>query len=337
MRIRPLKTLPLRLRLKAEGRRNAFAEMVAPWLDRRSSLDSKFESSGDSPDAFLELEIHPYALVGHQVASWLHGYLWAKDLGLGYLGGRLSRDPLGLFNFSAVTDVPPAGRVKRVRLSWVADERDPRSLRILRSQVLRARRKYSGQTIIFRLPLDPARWNQVPAEGVLRDAILAGYKGDELIASELDSDYIAIHIRRGVDIHQNHFSGKESVNRWVLEEWHAEIVKSLRSIKAFADLEIRVYALGVPEDFPILSKLGVSLRLNGDRDADLIELASAKLLVLSPSSFSFTAALASRSPILGRVPWWHHIPDTDRWVQISPSGEFDRERLENLVTGIIQK
>lgn len=326
MRIRPFNTILLRLRLKVSGR-NVLVEKIAPWLDQFFARDDSLENV-DLSECYLEVEVHPYALVGHQVASWAHGYLWARDLGLRYLGGDLSRDMKGLFDFKSLTAIRPASRVRRVRLMWVSDERDPRSLRLLRGQAARARRKYPNDVIVFKLALDPARWDQVPAEDVLRDAVLNGYKGHQLLEAESSSDYVAIHIRRGSDIHENHVSGKEAVNRWVLEEWHVAVVEALRAVPAIANCEIKVYALGQPEDFPLLAKAGVTLRLNGDRDDDLVEMAAAKLLVLSPSSFSFTAALISRSPILGRVPWWHHIPNVGRWVTIDADGKFDSRRLQ---------
>lgn len=328
MKIRPVKTLPLRLRLKVSGR-NRIVEWAAPLVDaylaRRQGLGSNLDGG------YLKLDIHPYALVGHQVASWVHGYLWAKDLGLAYLGGNLTKDPDNFFNFASLTESPPLSRIKNVRLMWVSDERDPRSLRILQGQVARARRKYPDHNIVFKLALDPARWDQVPAQDAVRDAVLNGYLGQKLREAESQSDYIAIHIRRGSDIHENHVSGKEAVNRWVLEEWHLGIVNALRTIPVLANMEIRVYALGKPDDFPLLGRAGVTLKLNGDRDRDLIELAAAKVLVLSPSSFSFTAALMSRAVVLGRIPWWHRIPNEGRWLTIDEDGNFDRERLASQV------
>jgi hypothetical protein len=257
--------------------------------------------------------------------------LWAQDLGLKYLGGQLSRDPGGLLNFKSLVGEMPSGDPKIVRLVWVDDERNPRSLLLLQAQVARAQRKYSNRALVFRLALDPARWDQVPAEGIVRSAMLSGYKGFELTELEASSDYVAIHIRRGSDIHQNHISGKEGINRWVLEEWHLGIINALRSIPSIASMEIRVYALGEVEDFPLLAQAGVVFKLNGDRDTDITELTAAKLLVLSPSSFSFTAALASRSAVLGRFPWWHNIPNKGRWFTVDAEGRFDVTRLESLV------
>lgn len=328
MKIKPVNTLPLRLRLKFAGR-NALIEKFTPWLDRFFARYADRLDSSEVGESYLELEIHPYALVGHQVASWAHGYLWARDLGLAYLGGDLTRDRDGFFNFKSLAATRPKAKPKSVRLLWVSDERDPRSLRILRGQVARARHKHPNRVLVFKLALDPARWDQVPAEEVVREAVLRGYKGGELLKAEQASDYVAIHIRRGADIHENHVSGKEAVNRWVLEEWHVAIVEALRALPSLAGKEVRVYALGQPEDFPLLARAGVTLRLNGDRDTDLVELAAARMLILSPSSFSFTAALISRSVILGRVPWWHFIPNTGRWVTIDADGKFDSERLES--------
>lgn len=332
MKVSPIRTLPLRVRLNGEGRYNALLHRISPWLEKLWAQPKSNPPQITHSRSYLQLEIHPYALIGHQVASWVHGYLWAQDLGLKYLGGQLSRDPGGLLNFKGLVGKMPSGDFKIVRLVWVDDERNPRSLRLLQAQVARAQRKYSNRALVFRLALDPARWDQVPAEGIVRSAMLSGYKGVELTDLEASSDYVAIHIRRGSDIHQNHISGKEGINRWVLEEWHLDIIKALRSIPSIASMEIRVYALGQVEDFPLLAQTGVVFKLNGDRDTDITELTAAKLLVLSPSSFSFTAALASRSAVLGRFPWWHNIPNEGRWLTVDAEGQFDVARLESLVS-----
>lgn len=331
MKIRPFATLPLRARLNAEGWCNARVHKIAPYLESYWGNGQPGRTDAARARSYLRVEINPYALIGHQVSSWVHGYLWARDLDLHYLGGSLSRDKSLLFDFSKMTKPAPPRGYKSVRLIWVDDERDPRSLRLLRAQIAHAQRKYPDRDLVFRLALDPARWDQVPAEDAVRCAMISGYRGHQLKKLEECSDFVAIHIRRGSDIHENHISGKEKVNRWVREEWHVALVKALRSIPHLASLSIRVYALGEESDFPLLAQAGVDFRLNGDRDSDLIEMSAARLLVLSPSSFSFTAALASRSVILGRSPWWHHIPNSGRWLTVDAAGRFDRERLESLL------
>ncbi|MBG6214252.1 MULTISPECIES: hypothetical protein [unclassified Cryobacterium] len=281
----------------------------------------------------MEIEVHPYALIGRQVSSWVSGYLWAKDLDFECAGGALTKDPEGLFDFSRVTSRPPESGVKRVWLTPVGDQSDPRVARILRAQVASVKAKFPDLVLMFRSSLDPGLWGQVPTEGAVRGALQAGSPGEKFDRQEAQAEYVASHVRRGADIHENHMGGAGGINRWVLEDWHVEVVKALRATDGFDDMEIQVYALEQPKDFPLLALAGVLVKLNGDRDTDLIEFASARLLVLSSSSFSFTAALASRNVILGRVPWWHKVPDTGRWVNIDAKGNFSTTQLSAAIAG----
>jgi hypothetical protein len=281
------------------------------------------------PRAELFLEIHPYALIGHQTSSWIAGYLWAKDLGLEYAGGKLSRDTGGFFNFGAFESTALEG-AKVVRLKAVGDERDVSSLRDLREQVARARHKYPHRVLSFRLALDPARWDQTQAQDEIRRSVQSGSRGADLRAAEANESYVAIHIRRGNDISTDHISA--GVNRWVAEGDYVALIQKLRGIRELQDLEIRIYSLGEARDFQRLVAAGAVLYLGGSRDSDLIALSAAKVLVLSPSSFSFTAALISRSVILGRVPWWHHIPGDGRWVHVSADWTFDIKAVSRALT-----
>ena len=281
-----------------------------------------------SRGSVLFLDVHPYAQIGHQVSSWIAGLLWAKDLGIGYAGGSLSSDPDEFFNF-ATQQVKRQPRSKVIRLKAVGDERDSSSLADLRIQIERATRKYGGRALSFRLATNPARWDQTPAQDAVRAAVLSGPRGTDLLALENGEPYIAIHIRRG-DVSQDYISA--GINRWVPEHRYVDLIETIRKEPHLAHLEVRVYALGTMDDFKLLEAAGATLYLGGSRDDDFIALAAAKILILSPSSFSFTAALASRSIVFGRVPWWHFIPNEGRWVHMSDEWNFDASDLSRALT-----
>jgi hypothetical protein len=97
-------------------------------------------------------------------------------------------------------------------------------------------------------------------------------------------------------------------------------------------LEVRAYALGEQDDFPMLRREGVTLCLNGNRDSDFVEMSGAKVLIAAPSSFSFTAGLASRGVVIAQSPWWHHVPNDERWITADQSGAFSTSALERAVS-----
>jgi hypothetical protein len=319
MKIRPVRTIGRRLQLRQLARKNAGSRR------RIAAQAVRFEEWANSgvrrhPDSTLEALIHPYPGIGHQLAGWISGDLWARDLGLPFSGGTLTQDDHDVFAF------PKAGgrgeKTKVVHLTSVNDESDPRSLTVLRGQVNRASAKWPGQRIQFRLALDQPRWDQTQASASVRAAVLNGSQGQLLRVLESDSaPYIALHVRRG-DVGIGAAGGSTGHSRWVDESWYVELVRRLRENPHLTDMDVRAYALGSASDFPALAKEGVELHLGGERDADFIELCAARVLVAAPSSFSFTAGLASRGVVVAQWPWWHNVPNEGRWVRASVAGTF---------------
>ncbi len=268
----------------------------------------------------------PIRAPGHQASGWMSGLLWARDLDLEYVGQRLPEDKRGLFAVASLERHPADRSRKVVRLPATEDERDGTSLIILRDRVARARRRLPRQSIEFRLPLDHPRYDHVPAGDTLRAAALAGVKGTDLERLEAGDDYIALHVRRPA--RANEIGPDTHPDRWLTSEWYAALVGRLRLIESLRAMPIRVYSLGDEQSFEALSSLpSVQLHLNGDRDADFVGLAGARLLVAAPSSFSFNAALITRGAVLARVPWWHHIPNEGRWAHLDGNGAFDESDL----------
>lgn len=329
MRIRPIRTTPLRASLLFSRKRNAFQQGNLDTLVRKFRPWATAEV--DRSSASVAATIHPYPGLGHQLAGWISGELWARDLNLRYTGGVITRDERGLFDFSA-ENVHVHEGARRVRLVSVPDERDPRSLVVLRGQVNKALLAANGRPLHFQLSLDQPRWDQTPAAAVVRTAVLGGSSGDMLEQiGRARQQYIAIHVRRG-DVDPSMMGGATGQSRWVDELWYVNLLRRLRQHPEFADLEVRIYALGDPDQFPLLSQEGTTLCLNRDRDLDFVELCAAKLLVVAPSSFSFTAGLASRGAVIARYPWWHHIPDSGSWVRADDEGGFSMAALERAVS-----
>lgn len=324
MKLRPLSTVSLRAELMLEQRRNANSRKNLAVLDNKFRRWS--ELPYDMSAASMSSRIHPYPGLGHQLSGWISGYLWASDLGVRYTGGNVTRDADGLFGLSNRAQ-SPSRSARRVRLAAVSDERDPRSLRVLRGQMARALAAAKGRPVHFELALDQPRWDQTPAGEVVREAVIGGSKGSllEEIQSER-SPFIALHVRRG-DVSPDMKGGGTEHSRWSSEDWYLALLRLLRQSPDLSGLDVRLYALGDSSDFPLLQAEGVTLCLNRDRDLDFIELCAARVLVVAPSSFSFTAGLASSGTVIARYPWWHHIPDDGRWVRASPEGTFALSKL----------
>lgn len=315
MRLTPLKTLPLRAAIKAERSRNL--------RELRRAASTTVDQTGWNPPANLvglAARIDPYPDLGHQLSTWVSGYLWAKDLNVPYFGGPVTKDTRGLFALSEATAEPLSGRVAKRRLGATGFETEPWALATLQQAVDGAVGNPS-RPWVGRLALDQRRWDQTPAAAMLRQAVLAGYLGSELVAAESGSEYIAIHARRG-DI------GPEThPDRWLGLSYYERLVDEIRTVRRFERVPIRLYTSGDAADLQDLERLGVSISASGDRDHDFIAIAAARLIVAAPSSFGYFAALVSRAPVIARSPWWHRVPNTGRWFAHDPKLGLDTGRL----------
>lgn len=334
MKITPLSSLPLRVRLRAAKWSNRL--LKSAWgqalLRRRHRGGPIRPDRSDSADVYLAAAPHPYALLGHQLSNWISAYLWAQDLSIRFIGAELPRDDTGMFNLSVIHDTLPADqKTMTKRLPPTYDERSESSHDLLKAALRRYSHKYAGRTLILRPAVDQARWDLTAAAPAVRAALGAGAYGDRLRRQEAAPPYIAIHIRRPA--YANELAPHELSYRWVAEDWYLDLIDRLAE-QNVGHWPIRVYALGTTEDFPRLSqKPGFELRLNGPRDEDFVDLCAARVLVVAPSSFSFNAALASRGVVLARVPWWHHIPTGGRWVPVDEAGQFDSLRYREALDG----
>jgi hypothetical protein len=70
-----------------------------------------------------------------------------------------------------------------------------------------------------------------------------------------------------------------------------------------------------------------------DRPIDCIrKLATADVLVMSRSSFSYLSAILNRNGIVLYHPFWHNAPSS--WIPVGPSGDFDPLVLEKVAQAL---
>ena len=73
----------------------------------------------------------------------------------------------------------------------------------------------------------------------------------------------------------------------------------------------------------------VVCRLNGKTIDCIRHLATADILVMSRSSFSYLGGILNRAGIILYHPFWHNAPTS--WITVHPDGSFNRPRFEDLV------
>lgn len=144
--------------------------------------------------------------------------------------------------------------------------------------------------------------------------------------------HIAVHMRRG-DISGENWKVARNFTP------NASFLAALKRILAIVsakvpDVRVSVFSQGHPEIFADFSRLGCELRLDEPALATHAELVDADVLVMSKSSFSYTAALLGEGIAVYDPHKYRPLSD---WIARTPDGDFDerafRDRLGALLAG----
>ena len=107
---------------------------------------------------------------------------------------------------------------------------------------------------------------------------------------------IAIHIRRG-DV------GESYTKRFTSNKEYVEIINKLT--KLYPEYKITIFSEGKEEDFEELKGENIAFCLNGNITETFHSLVKAKILIISKSSFSYSAALLNENLVYYVFPFWH--------------------------------
>jgi len=116
---------------------------------------------------------------------------------------------------------------------------------------------------------------------------------------------IAIHIRRG-DI------TPRTEERYTSNEFYIDLITEFG--RKYPSSRICIYSVGQDKDFEGLKLKNVYFCLNEDIEKSFHDLVTAKILVTSKSSFSYSAALLSEGYIY-YLPFWHQ--PLSHWIALS--------------------
>jgi hypothetical protein len=140
---------------------------------------------------------------------------------------------------------------------------------------------------------------------------------------------VAIHVRRG-DV-----SASANNSRFTDT---SRVLKSVRQVAhVLNDLNLPyrmcIHSQGDSKEFAEFQELGCELSLDADALWTMRRLIEADVLVMSKSSFSFTAALSNAGVKLCE-PWLHTpLPD---WIVRRPDGGFDERRFRERLDAFLQ-
>jgi len=139
-------------------------------------------------------------------------------------------------------------------------------------------------------------------DAVLKRIREAYYSTEKPKISDVD---IAIHIRRG-DVKSDDPDG-----RYITNTIYLKAINALKKI--YPTYKILIFSQGTPEDFKELGLNENNFRLNEPIRTTFHSLVSAKVLVMSKSSLSYSAAILNRNKVYYQ-PFWHK--PLDNWINI---------------------
>ena len=113
---------------------------------------------------------------------------------------------------------------------------------------------------------------------------------------------IAVHVRRS-NPHDQGLAGERITTP---DDYYLHIMKYIRTKYQSSDLLFHIYSQGNTEDFAKYTGEDVVLHIDEDIDTSFICMVGADILVTSPSSLSYVAALISDGEIYSKE-FWHRL------------------------------
>lgn len=283
-------------------------------LGRRRLGDGKSEGR-----RFLAAIPHQFCGIGHSHAEWHTAYQWASLLGLEFVHIPLKGDWDRFF-----------GLTNLIQYEQVIRELKPTIIRVpyatgwsAGKEVFTEIQKFidsirSDKDMLFVLADGQNAYDHITHAAHFQKLFYE--KGDwralpkHRVAGKLN---VAVHLRRG-DVAQ--MAADKSSNweaRYVPEEWFMMVMDAIQELVPNQSPVFNIYSQGKTEDFPLVAaRKDTCFHLDASEEETLLNMAKADILVMSPSGFSYLAAMMSEGIKIARYPWWHHIPDTKGWIRV---------------------
>ena len=288
-----------------------------------------------TPEMYFSARPNPGAGIGHQMANWISGYWWAKQLGLKFAHMPFSTQKwdefLGFGSDEIAVELLLKQGYKLRRLPHFF-ENDKVSIDFAKKIMA----SYQEQKIIFWPPQDHGYKDQY---GVMTDLQRkfrdAPSRKNDQIRYYKNRFNIAIHVRRTVVIEGVVTSEDEATRarRWLSNDYYEKVLKQvLENLKVDKPIEIWIFSTGKPEEFIEFVKYGeIHFCSDMDEYQSFVHLVYADLLITSKSSFSYKPALMNRGIKICPRNFWHGYPDKKDWILCENDGKFDVRRLDKLL------
>lgn len=273
--------------------------------------------------------------IGHQLANWIAGYWYAKQLGLLFAHTSFPSPKweqlLGLGeNEPVAEELIKQKAYKRVLLPLFNELRSgevERNKRIIQS--------YGNRKVVFVAEQDQYYKDQY---GVMEALKQKFYQSKERINDKItySKDYynIAIHVRRGDIVVAEDNRNQNLAMRWQNNDYFINVLKGVvQHIKPQKPVAIYLFSQGKVEDFADFGDFAnLHFCLDMAADDSFLHMVYADLLITSKSSFSYKPALISKGVKICPEGFWHGYPKAADWLVANEDGVFDITSLNRIIT-----
>ena len=284
-------------------------------------------------DNYFSAIPHREAGIGHQLANWIAGYWFARQLGV-----RFAHTPFAqptwesFFGFGedevAVEELVDKYKYKKVLIPLFNESSSEEVLLI--KKIIDS---YRGQRVIFIAEQDQFYFAQY---GVMKDLKKKFYaakarKEDRLIYAK-ETFNLAVHVRRG-DIRAG--QGKNNPNlrmRWQDDSYFQKVLSCvIGNLNIDRPLAIYLFSQGERKEFLEYEKFkDIHFCLNMGAQDSFLHMVCADLLITSKSSFSYKPALLSYGIKVCPQNFWHGYPKTKDFILADDDGNVDLNALKSI-------
>jgi hypothetical protein len=322
----------------------AYCPALAPLVSRRyaaklSANAKTLQSRPHTEKIYVGSLAHRSAGIGHALAEWNTGLLLAEALGVEFAHSPVNSPWEEFLGFGRgcplVGELWRSRNVAKVRLPLV-DWNDP--LLVQKFHDLVFSHPVAGPTL-FVLFTGQNSAIQHTTAATLRSRYFENRRAQPPIPSHRRPNAInvSVHVRRrnALDMKNptvHDMNSAAYASRYVDIGYFKDLMTAIVDACHGAAVVFNVYSQGSPEKFRELSeRFDAYLHLDASETETFHNLATADILITSPSSFSFKAGMICPGLKLARYPWWHEVPNNSEWCRTAAAPLDCHDRITEFV------
>jgi len=310
------------------------------YLSRKYNLKNIFEifhkKTKKSPHTGHYITAIPAygAGLGHVLAEWNTGLIWAVKLNLQYAYCCLPNYwdnymNLGNNTISCLSLMDSDVLTVRLPKSDFSGEpsKDPKIMNIIKA--------YEHiSPVLFILYDGQNSFVQYETVEILRRKYFGASKRSSVYDHDLNKKInIAVHIRRADEFDKKNSShlldpdNPDAKRRFLPYDYFLQVCKILEEIIDKNLISFNIFSVvGQDELSEFFELTNVRFFLNCDARETFNSIVMSDVLVLSPSGFSFNAGMISKGAKIFPYPWWHDVPDNHEWCRL----DIQRESINKI-------